>query len=1088
MKKEDQSSIGSLRPTSKSPRRRLLAGTLALFLLVVTALAITQRLVDVDSIKEKIQTVVTEQTGGSIDYQNIELSFFPRPTVKFRQVSLSIPDRLQGTVAALHITPKLFPLLSGTMTPARIELQTPRLSLEFPDTKSTKTPAEPFTFTSLEKSLTIVLSSFGEVTSDLAVWISNGQFTINRTRQKILEIEGLSLQLGISVTDSSSAILKLQALFSELSISRNGLQERVKDISLRSSAEIQRGMMTVTLDRLALAEPGLELKGGLTLGVAPTAPDITLHLSGSNIDVDATRKTVLGLAGDITLVRDIFDYLRGGRVPQISFRSHGEDPSELGNLDNILIEGQLQAGKISIPQIALDLNEVTGDLVISGGVLEGSRLSTRLGESVGQNGSLKLGLAKDSDIFLLELTLAANLAETQPILQRIINAPTFIAELEKTSNLRGVAHGRLILGDRLSDISTRVEIDKLTLSADYKGLPWPITITQGQLSFFKDTLDLDKFSGTLGGSQFANLSCQFLMQEDLSLAIRSGQLSLVMSEFYPWLTSLEELREPLNEVRGVTGLLTLSAFELKGEINKPSEWIFASKGSVQDLSIDTEYFPAPMKLVRGGFTIDSRQLAFEKVQAAGQDTTLSLAGNLKGFPRELRQIDISLSGKLGPKSVRWLSDTLKVQDTYAIHAPLSISNAQISWQPASAVSFNGSASIENGPAITADIDYLPENLQIHKLTIKDQYSNAAMSYDLKKDQRHFEFTGKLQHQTMKTLFIDPQFSNVRLEGSLAVTVPQKAQSKVTTKGLLTGENLPVFLSSGDTINIDKAILRADGSLLNVDIERLTWKGLIWQPLKGTVSFDYGRTDIRLAEAQLCGIDSPGMLSIIGDIVSLDMNIVGKGLDVATSYTCLTEGLVKATGSLDFSSHITAEGQTDDLLNNLRGPLTMTFSNGMIEQDKFVSRTLEVLNVTEIVKGRLPNLSSNGFAYTTTNLQGEFKDGKLIIHNFYMDGETLDLVGNGEILLKEETVDAQLLAAPFKTVDTVVKNIPGVNYILGGTLVTIPIGITGPLADPKVVVMSASAVGSSLFKLAERTIKSPFKLIETLIPWGKSDDE
>ena len=144
----------------------------------------------------------------------------------------------------------------------------------------------------------------------------------------------------------------------------------------------------------------------------------------------------------------------------------------------------------------------------------------------------------------------------------------------------------------------------------------------------------------------------------------------------------------------------------------------------------------------------------------------------------------------------------------------------------------------------------------------------------------------------------------------------------------------------------------------------------------------------------------------------------------------------------------------------------------------------MINVTEIVKGRLPDLRSTGFAYKTMTLQSEFQDGKLIIHKYYMDGETLDLVGYGEIRLDDGIVNGQFLAAPFKTVDTVVKFMPGVNYLLAGSLVAIPISIDGDLDDPKVRVMSASAVGASLYNLAERTITSPFKLIEKINPWGK----
>jgi uncharacterized protein YhdP len=362
-----------------------------------------------------------------------------------------------------------------------------------------------------------------------------------------------------------------------------------------------------------------------------------------------------------------------------------------------------------------------------------------------------------------------------------------------------------------------------------------------------------------------------------------------------------------------------------------------------------------------------------------------------------------------------------------------------------------------------------------------------MVYDLKKAERDFKFTGNLQHDTLQAMFVDRQFSSGRLEGDFTVAVPQNRQAKVSTTGQLTGENLPVILSSGDKVNIDQITLKADGTQVKADITKLTWKDLTWEPVKGTVSFDHEKADVRLTESKLCGINSLGQFSFTGDQISLDMTLEGKDLDVATSYTCLTAGRSKATGSLDFSGELTAQGKMGKLVKDLQGPLEMTFSNGVIKQDKLLSRTLEVLNVTEIVKGRLPDLNTTGLAYNTMTLQGEFQNGKLIIHKFFMDGETLTLVGNGEIRLEEETLKIQLLAAPFKTVDSIVKHIPGINYILGGTLVAIPVSITGTLDDPHVTIMSASAIGSSLFNLVERTITSPFKLLEKINPWNKQNE-
>ena len=105
----------------------------------------------------------------------------------------------------------------------------------------------------------------------------------------------------------------------------------------------------------------------------------------------------------------------------------------------------------------------------------------------------------------------------------------------------------------------------------------------------------------------------------------------------------------------------------------------------------------------------------------------------------------------------------------------------------------------------------------------------------------------------------------------------------------------------------------------------------------------------------------------------------------------------------------------------------------------------------------------------------------IINKVQMDGDTLDVLGQGMLDFRKDTVSAELLASPFKTVDTLVKNIPGINYLMGGSLVAIPVSVKGKQNDPKVRIMSASSVGSSLLSLGERVIKSPLKLIETVTP-------
>jgi len=1064
-------------------------GTLILLsILLIGTMLLVPQLLTTDSIKQKIQIAVTKQTGGEFDYRKIGLSFFPRLVIEMRQVTLTIPNQQQASLAALRISPDFFPLLTGNLRLGLVELKEPQFSLEMPDTGQEFFSTQPYPLAALKKSFGTTLEPFGTLLAGLNFQIDNGQLTVTGGRIKLVEIKGLSLQCEMSVSSPHSIQAELEVMLSELSIYRNKTVTTLKDMRLENSLKISPDNVSFTLHRLILSEPELELSGDLTL--ATTTPTLTLNLTGRNLDVEAIRRTALPLAGDTSPAKEIFDHLRGGRVPRLSVTAHGENPSALSDLGNISIKGQLQEGRVSIPEIEMDLTEVSGDVVISKGVLHATRLSTRLGKSIGMDGSLNLGLVKDDDLFQLDLPLNVDLAEIQPILQRAVTAPTLIAELDKISNLKGTGRGRLIVGDSLHNINTGIKAGELSLSANYQGVPLPIAITGGHFSFDQEQINITKLSGTLGQSIFSDVSGQLLSRKNLMLAISSGQFDLNMAELYPWLASLGNFADQLQKVRQVTGRLNLSTVEIQGDFSKPSEWKFATTGIVQNLVIETAFFPNKIAFTSGNFTFDPQHLNFDKLQTTAQDAALILSGSFQGTPRQLNRIDLLLDGKMGPQSVKWLSDRAGLPKDYAVHAPLRFTHLKISWLPDSTASFNGAIALDQGPILTAEITYKAEQLQVHKLTIKDRYSNADMAFEGNNAHYDFKFAGSLQHETLQALFIKNPFSRGRIEGDFAFNIPRSEQSQFMTRGQLIAQNLPILLPSGDKVVLEKMTLRAGGPQVDVDITQLTWKGLTWEPVKATFAFDHHGGDLRITQANLCGIDSSGAFSLQNGTATLDMTLEGKDLDVATSYTCLTDGRVKMTGTLDFYSQINAQSprhkwdKLDELFKSLHGPLNMTFRNGLIRQHKLLARTLEVLNVTEIVKGRLPNLSSSALPYATMTMDGEFTNGTLLIEKYFMDGETLNLIGTGEIRLEEETIDMQLLAAPFKTVDTVVKNIPGINYLLAGSLVTIPVSITGSFTAPNVQIMTISAVSSGLFKLAERTIKSPLKLIQTIIPWSK----
>ena len=267
----------------------------------------------------------------------------------------------------------------------------------------------------------------------------------------------------------------------------------------------------------------------------------------------------------------------------------------------------------------------------------------------------------------------------------------------------------------------------------------------------------------------------------------------------------------------------------------------------------------------------------------------------------------------------------------------------------------------------------------------------------------------------------------------------------------------------------------------------TW-GLTWRKVRGEA--DIGEKGLRIAvsEANLCGISTPGALTIdsAGPAVEMAASTSGENLDATIA--CLSGKEVSLTGKYGMSARVAGKGTGDALVRSLRGPLELTVRDGRINKMTFLSRILTYLNVTEILKGKLPDLEKEGFPYKTFSIRGEMENGKVLLKEVTMDAPSMGIVATGEVDLLSRTEDLEVLISPFRTADVVVRNIPVVGYILGGTLVTIPVTVKGDIRKPTVTPMDPKAVGRELLGILERTLKAPVHVFSPILPRGPRNSD
>jgi len=263
---------------------------------------------------------------------------------------------------------------------------------------------------------------------------------------------------------------------------------------------------------------------------------------------------------------------------------------------------------------------------------------------------------------------------------------------------------------------------------------------------------------------------------------------------------------------------------------------------------------------------------------------------------------------------------------------------------------------------------------------------------------------------------------------------------------------------------------------------------LWKPLWAKITIGPNSVEAKIEEAKLCGVFTLGVLKRMGQEWSFDIRPIFKGRQFEETARCLLGQEVRMTGGMDLKGRVFARGQAQELLHSLKGDLEVRAIDGQIYYVVVLSRILEFLNLTEIYRGRLPDLKREGLPYNLFLLKGHFDQGRFVIKEFTLDGKTLEMVARGELDLINQRVNLVVLVAPLKTVDRIIKLIPLVRDILARTLISIPLEVYGDIKDPKVTYFSPAAIGNELVEMMKRTLRLPFKLFEPFLPPKKEEGD
>ncbi len=1010
---------------------------IGVFILLSALTLIASRIIKQEKTIAKIQAGASQAVNGQVNIQKTKLALLPWPHIVLDRASFSIPETAEGTMASLALYPRLLPLLTGQFRCARITVKAPDITIKLPAKRALqeKKP-KPLSLDRVKANLGTFLGLISENAPGLVITIKNGRLNFVKANTSSLEVKDILARIAHA---PETVNLNIRCT-----------SDRWQRMSLKGSLQSVQDQVALTLTQLKLEPLGINLSGKLTVDHSPLAPSpaIDLEIKGQDVDVLAARKVALDLAGNTATVRDIFDVLKGGRVPWVTFTSHGNSPADLGELKNINIQGRLQNGDIFVPNVNLDLTHVNGDVMITKGVLQGNNLEARLQNSQGRLGTLRLGLAEeDGRPFHLDVTIDADLAQLPSVLTSLIDNEDFVRELALVKKPHGRATGRLIMGERLASFDTVVEVSGFNLSADYRRLPYRLDLHGGQFAYKNNKVILKNISGRMSRSSFDGLALDLDLKATPRLDVTAGQSTLFMDEVYPWLTSYDALKDKLQNFKIAKGVLSLSNVSLQGPVQAPEQWHLRTTGDLvldQGLTISADLAANPDKLSINNLVIkDKGSNALITLTSANRALGLSFQGNvnqatLDNLLRSNRILEGSISGDFHAHVLFDQPVKSSAQGT------LQIRNLIVPWPKPIPL-------VVNNLALEAKEDHLW--VESAGLTLAGDRLDLKGNVDLLADSLNFEVD-----LAADNLNVD------RLKQALGKK-PKAEHDQTAPKGQAHGVQGHIKLNAA----------------------KMTFKGLKWSPFYANVAIKDDTATVTVTEANLCGIATPGVLEIAPQKISLDAKPTAQNRPLYSTIHCFLDQSVKVDGNFDFNGNITAQGTNTDLLGALNGSFNFTAAKGRFYSGRFhgiIARIVSLLSLTEIFRGKLPDIGREGFGYNSIKAKADIRNGNIRLNEMIIDGRSMNITVRGGYDLTHEFLNCVALVSPLKTIDAVFQKIPVVKDVLGSSLVSIPYGIKGHPDDLKITRLSPSEVDSELLGIMQRTLPFPVHIIQPVIPEAK----
>ena len=588
--------------------------------------------------------------------------------------------------------------------------------------------------------------------------------------------------------------------------------------------------LLLTLNEFELREPGLKLAGTVRRsagGEAGAAPVWQIDLKGEDLDLTKIREAVLAMWGENKIANEVVKIVRGGTVGKASYSFRGT-AADLEYVRNMHITAEDIDASIMIPEGELLLTNVKGKMRIEKGLLMVDGEEARMGNSRGKNGRLILGLPVDDFTFKLDVDLDADLAELPDVLRRLVAHQPFQTELAKFSDVSGRATGHLHLGDHLRNFKVALEVATMEGKGRYAPLAWDFTVEGGGMTIAPPMVQWRNVRGAYGPHVVKKAAGQVRWPDDTLLEVTQLEAVLAAKELEKEnLSYFKEISGALHEnITRADGRIELLNTTLSGKASEPKLWKADTDFLVQNLAVETPFFPEPIRIKQGKGHFSNTAITVANATGSVFGDSFTLGASLTHQAFAALRGKVSLQGKVGQGLGQWLKDRHLVSPTLFPHLPFQVESLQIDLQEgkthAKGLIRPEGTIFSSPPKADFSLEFTkddPLKMAAHVYGGKEDATITLDFLDNTQETFLFSWKGELSKQTVDQLLERKNLLRGKIAGDFQLYLPLDP-NKVAFSGQLEATDLRWFLDEEAERFVDIQELRLAGVGKDLKVKRL----------------------------------------------------------------------------------------------------------------------------------------------------------------------------------------------------------------------------------------------------------------------------